>query len=46
MQGNWVVEVGWRLPRIEVGGDIAWRGQGPPRAVELLLLMMMMMKIC
>jgi hypothetical protein len=24
-QGNWVVEIGWRLPRIEVTGDIFLR---------------------
>jgi hypothetical protein len=22
MQENWVVEIGWRLPRIQVAGDI------------------------
>jgi len=25
MQRNWVVETGWRIPRIEVGGHICLR---------------------
>jgi len=45
MQGNWVVEIGWWLPRIEVTGDIAWRGQGPPRAVELIIIIIIIIII-
>jgi len=41
MQGNWVVKISWRLPRIEIAGDICLsRGQGPPRAVEPMMKMM------
>jgi len=41
MQGNWVVEICWWLPRIERAGDICLsRGQGPPRAVEPMKKMM------
>jgi len=29
MQGNWVVETGWRIPRIEVSGDICLRRPRP-----------------
>jgi hypothetical protein len=25
MQGKWVLEIGWQLPRIEVAGDICLR---------------------
>jgi hypothetical protein len=25
MQGNWVVEIGWQMPWIEVAGDICLR---------------------
>jgi len=28
-QGNWVVEIGWRLPRKEDGGDICVRRSRP-----------------
>ena len=28
-QGNWVVEIGGRMPRIEVAGDICWRRSRP-----------------
>jgi hypothetical protein len=28
-QGNWVVEIGWRLPRKEVAGDICLRRPRP-----------------
>jgi len=29
MQENWVVEIGWQLPRIEVTGDICLRRPRP-----------------
>jgi len=29
MRGNWVVEIGGRMPRIEVAGDICLRRPGP-----------------
>jgi len=29
MQGNWVVEIGWQVSRIEVAGDICLRGPRP-----------------
>jgi len=29
MQGNWVVETGWWIPRIEVAGDICLRKPRP-----------------
>ena len=29
MQGNWVVEIGWRMPRIEVAGEICLRRPRP-----------------
>jgi hypothetical protein len=29
MQGNWVVEIGGRMPRIEVAGDISLRRPRP-----------------
>jgi len=29
MQGNWVVEIGGRMPRIEVAGDIYLRRPRP-----------------
>jgi len=28
-QGNWVVEIGWQLPREEDGGDICLRRSRP-----------------
>ena len=39
-QGNWVVEIGWRLPRIEVAADICLRRSSPPppRSVEAIML--------
>ena len=30
-QGKWVVEIGWRLPRTEVAGDICLRRPGPTK---------------
>jgi len=45
MQGKWVVEIGWQMHRIEVTGDIAQVGQGPPRAVETMMMMMMILSI-
>jgi len=29
MQGNWVVEIGWKLPRIGVAGDICLKSPRP-----------------
>jgi hypothetical protein len=29
MQGSWVVETGWQMPRIEVNGDICLRKPRP-----------------
>jgi len=50
--GNWVQEVGWWMPRIEVAGNIVWGDQGPLRAAEprmmvmmMIMIMMMMMEI-
>jgi hypothetical protein len=40
-----VVEIGWRLPRIEVAGDIAGGGQSLPRAVESVMMMMMIVSL-
>jgi len=38
---NWVVEIGWRMSRIEVTGDICLTGpRRPPRAVEPMMMMM------
>jgi len=28
-QGNWVVEIGWRLRRVEIAGDIGLRRPRP-----------------
>jgi hypothetical protein len=28
-QGNWVLEIGWRMPRREVAGDICLKRQRP-----------------
>jgi hypothetical protein len=28
-QGNWVLEIGWQMPRIEVAGDICLRRPRP-----------------
>ena len=42
-QGKWVVEIGERVLRIEVVGDICLRRpRRPPRAVEPMTMMMMM----
>jgi len=43
MQGNWAVEIGGRMSRIEVAGDIFLRKLRPIRAVEPMMMMMMMM---
>jgi len=29
MQGNWLVEIGWQMPRIEVTGDTCLRSPRP-----------------
>ena len=29
MHGNWVVEIGWRMPRIEAAGDICFKSSRP-----------------
>jgi len=29
MQGNWVVEIGWQMPRIETAGNICLRRPRP-----------------
>jgi len=34
MQGNWVVEILWWMPRTGGAGNIAWGDQGLPKAVE------------
>jgi hypothetical protein len=38
---NWVVEIGWRLPRTSVT-TFALGGQGLPRAVEPMMLRIML----
>jgi hypothetical protein len=35
--GNWVVEIGGRMPRLEVAGDICCGGQGQPKDVQPML---------
>jgi hypothetical protein len=40
MQGNWVLEFGWQVPRIEVADDICLRRPTPPRVVEPMMMMM------
>ena len=42
MQGKWFVETGWQLPRIEVMATFDGGGQGPPRAVETMMMMIFM----
>jgi hypothetical protein len=46
-QGNWVVEIGWRMPSIDVAGKIACGDQGSLRAAgpSMIMIIMMMMEI-
>jgi len=41
-QGTWVVEIGWRIPRIEVAGDICVKRPRPTRAVEPMMVMIIL----
>jgi hypothetical protein len=42
-RGNWVVEIAWRMSRIEVSGDVCLRRpRRPPRALQPMMMMMMM----
>jgi hypothetical protein len=34
-QGNWVVEIGGRMPRIEVAGDICFRRPKPAQGCRV-----------
>jgi hypothetical protein len=41
-QGTWVVEIGWRILRIEVAGDICMKRPRPTRTVELMMIMIIL----
>ena len=34
-QGNWVLEIGWQMSRIEVGGDICLRRPWPTQCCRV-----------
>jgi len=35
MQGNWVVEIGWQMPRIQTAGDICLRRPRPTQGCRV-----------
>jgi hypothetical protein len=40
-----VEEIGWRMPRIEVAGDISLRRSRPTQGCRAVMMMMMMMVV-